>query len=222
MKALAFVETGLSDLRAVQIKSEKVIRNRGMTMKYEKVLINIISYTFGYMLLFMAIVVAMEVIARKLCGFSLQGINELSGYIMASISCLAAAVAVIGRNHIRIDFLHYRLPRIAQATLNVIAALSIAALGCLLSYMAFMVLRDSYEFQSTAATPWATPLVYPQGAWNVALIIFASVATFYGVRALIMQLKFDVNSLILFYQPKASKQEGKDEVREALERVKIS
>lgn len=176
------------------------------------------SLLFGYLCLIMALAVAGEVICRKIFGLSLQGANELSGYIMASISCVAAAVAVPGRNHIRIDILHFRLPLKLQALFNCLAALSLAALGCLLSLMAANVLRDSFELGSTAATPWATPLIYPQGAWNAAMLLFTSVAVFYGFKALLLLLKGDTAALVADYQPRAAKQEAREESKEARER----
>ena len=177
-----------------------------------------VSFLFGGMSLAMAAVVSLEIVSRKVFDVSLQGVNELSGYIMAVISCLAAAVAVPGRNHIRIDIIHYALPRTAQAALNLLSALSLAVLGTLLSYSAWRVLADSWDFRSTAATPWATPLIWPQSVWNLALLLFTVVAWLYAFRAVLLLCKGDVNGLVRDFQPRASRQEAEEELREARER----
>lgn len=177
------------------------------------------SVLFGCMLLFMAGVVGLEVLLRKFFDISLQGTNELSGYIMAIISCVAAAVAVHGRSHIRIDILHYLLPRKAQAVLNTLAAVALSALSFIILYAAWCVLADSHAYQSTSATPWATPLVYPQFLWVLALLLFCILATGYALNALRLFLQGNTKALCEQYQPKASRQEAEEEMNQARERL---
>ena len=176
---------------------------------------------FGSMCLFMAAVVSLEIVLRKVFAISLQGTNELSGYIMAVSSCIAAAVAVQGRNHIRIDILHYRLPRQAQAVLNVLAACCLSVLGCILSYAAWRVLTDSWDFQSTSATPWATPLVYPQGLWLLALLVFTIMTLITSANAVRLLLRNDVTALCDNFQPRASRQEAEEEMQDMRERQRM-
>lgn len=190
-------------------------------MKIFSSLARMASMIFGFMCLFMAVVVSIEIIGRKLFGWSLQGTNELSGYIMAVISCIAAAVAVTGRNHIRIDIFHYMLPKKVQAILNVLAAICLFLLGIILSYAAWRVFVDSYDFGSTSATPWATPLIYPQGVWNLALLLFTVLAFIFMVRAITMLLKGNRKGLLDEFQPKASRQEAEEEMQEARSREEM-
>lgn len=189
-------------------------------MKIARNFSRIASMLFGGMSLFMAGVVSLEVVLRKLCDISLQGTNELSGYIMAIMSCVAAAVAVQGRNHIRIDILHYLLPRKIQAVLNVLASVCLSMLSWILLYAAWRVLADSYDYQSTSATPWATPLIYPQGLWVAALMLFCAIATGYALRALWLLVRGDTQTLCDQFQPKASRQEAEEEMLQARERMR--
>ena len=46
-----------------------------------------------------------------------------------------------------------------------------------IAYVAFKVLGDTMQYRSTAQTPWATPLIWPQGVWYAGLVIFALLAT---------------------------------------------
>jgi TRAP-type mannitol/chloroaromatic compound transport system permease small subunit len=78
----------------------------------------ILGRIFGYMCLALSVLVSAETIMRKAFDVSLQGADELGGYTLAVTSSLAFSVALIGRNHMRIDLLHFRLPQVVQAVLN--------------------------------------------------------------------------------------------------------
>jgi TRAP-type C4-dicarboxylate transport system permease small subunit len=135
------------------------------------------------MCLALSVLVSAETIMRKAFHLSLQGADELGGYTLAITSSLAFSVALIGRNHMRIDLLHFRLPQVVQAVLNWLATVSIAAFAGLLAWTAYGILGDSIAYHSTAPTPWATPLVYPQSLWYAGLAVFAAVAVVLALRA---------------------------------------
>jgi len=58
---------------------------------------------------------------------------------------------------------------------------SLAAFGAFIAWIAFKVIGDTLQYGSTAQTPWATPLIWPQGVWYAGLVTFALVAA--GLRA---------------------------------------
>lgn len=174
---------------------------------------------FGYMCLALSVLVSAETIMRKAFHLSLQGADELGGYTLAITSSLAFSVALIGRNHMRIDLLHFRLPRVVQAVLNWLAVVFIAAFAGLLAWAAYGILADSIEYHSTAPTPWATPLVYPQSLWYAGLTIFAAVAVVLALRATGYLLKGRVEELSLAFSPKASTEELAEELKEAKSRA---
>ena len=64
----------------------------------------------GYILLALAVLVTAETIGRKLFSFSLQGVDELGGYVLAVASSLAFTTALVERAHIRIELFHVMLP----------------------------------------------------------------------------------------------------------------
>ena len=88
-----------------------------------------ISRVFGVSLLFLSGFVALETVLRKLANTSLQGADELGGYVLAFGSSLAFVVTLIERAHIRIDILHRRFPVRMQAVIDWMAAVSMALLG---------------------------------------------------------------------------------------------
>lgn len=187
-------------------------------MQWSKVFTRIVSVIFGCMLLIMSIMISVEIISRKLFSFSLQGADEISGYIMAVISCLAAGVAVIGRTHVRIDIFYGFMGRKLQAAINLISILSIALLAVILFYAAFPVVMDSIEYNSTAPTPLSTPLVYPMIPWLTAMGIFTAVSLCYAIKALRLLAKGDIGELNEAFKPKAQKEELTEEVNDAHKR----
>ena len=89
----------------------------------------------GYILLALAVLVAVETLGRKLFNISLQGVDELGGYALAVGSALAFTTALVDRAHIRIELFHVMLPTPVQMALNWFAVTSIAAFGGLLAYV---------------------------------------------------------------------------------------
>jgi TRAP-type C4-dicarboxylate transport system permease small subunit len=143
-----------------------------------------LAMVFGFGLLALALAVAIETIMRKVFNKSLQGVDELGGYVLAVTAALSFAVAVRSRTHIRIDLIHDYLPTALRVVLNALAALSIAVCALAALYMAGIALTDTIQYNATAQTPWATPLRFPQGAWVIALAVFAVVAVGEVLRVL--------------------------------------
>jgi TRAP-type C4-dicarboxylate transport system permease small subunit len=131
---------------------------------------------FGSLFVLLAVLVAVETGARKILNISLQGVNELSGYILAVSSALAFAIALLARTHVRIDLVYNRLPPPAKLILNGFSVSALAVCALALLRMAYLAWSDSVLFNSTAQTPWATPLRYPQAVWVAALAVFSLVA----------------------------------------------
>jgi TRAP-type C4-dicarboxylate transport system permease small subunit len=172
----------------------------------------VLACLFGYMCLALSVLVSAETLMRKLLNKSLQGADELGGYTLAIGSSLAFCVALLGRNHMRIDLLHYRLPVVAQAVLNWLSAVVIAFFALLLSWTTLGIIRDTIDYHSTAPTPWATPLVYPQSLWYVGLTMFALLASVLALRATYLLFTGDVTRLNLGFQPKAVQEEVAEEL----------
>jgi len=183
-----------------------------------EVVSRVLGCVFGYLCIGLSLFVSLEVFMRKLLAMSLQGADELGGYVLAVGSCLAFCVALIGRNHMRIDILHYRFPPRVQAILNWLASLSLASFAVLLAWTAFGILRDTISYHSTAPTPWATPLVYPQSFWYAGLLVFALVGVFLALRATKLLVQNRLGELQEEFQPKATQEELKEELEDAARR----
>ncbi|MGB6008330.1 TRAP transporter small permease subunit [Castellaniella sp.] len=173
---------------------------------------------FGIIFLALSVIVTIETISRKVFNFSLQGADELGGYALAVGSTLAFSLALIGRTHIRVDVFHDFFPKRMQSWLNALSILSLSAFGLFIGWTAIQVLIDTTTYGSTAPTPWATPLIYPQTAWLISLGAFAAISTVYGLRALRMLLCGDEARLLREFSPKSVKEEVKEELDDLAKR----
>jgi TRAP-type C4-dicarboxylate transport system permease small subunit len=177
-----------------------------------------LAWIFGAVFLALSFVVAVETIARKLFNYSIQGADELGGYALAAGSVIAFSLALVGRNHIRVDVFHERFPPRVQAALNVVAYLLLAAFAVLLAFVAFKVVADTYAYRSTAPTPWQTPLIWPQSVWYAGLVVFAGVTVGYAVRAVVLAVRGDVARINHEFPPKSAKEEVKEELDDFAQR----
>jgi TRAP-type C4-dicarboxylate transport system permease small subunit len=182
------------------------------TMKHriESVLANV----FGGIFLLLSVVVVVETVSRKVFNVSLQGADELGGYALAVGSTIAFSLALMGRNHIRVDVFHEKFPRALQAALNWLSIVSLAVLGLFIAWVAWKVIGDTRQYGSTAQTPWATPLIWPQSVWYAGLAIFALVASGYAVRATLLLVNGRIDELNHDFHPKSAKEELKEELED--------
>ncbi len=185
-----------------------------MKDRIESVLANV----FGGIFLLLSVVVVVETVSRKVFNVSLQGADELGGYALAVGSTIAFSLALMGRNHIRVDVFHERFPRGVQAAMNWLSIASLAVLGIFIAWIAFKVIGDTRQYGSTAQTPWATPLIWPQSVWFAGLVTFALVASGYAVRATRLLLTRQIDTLNHDFHPKSAKEELKEELEDLAQR----
>jgi TRAP-type C4-dicarboxylate transport system permease small subunit len=177
-----------------------------------------LAWAFGAIFVALSIVVSIETLARKLLNYSIQGADELGGYALAAGSVIAFSLALIGRNHIRVDVFHERFPKRLQAWLNALSYVLLAAFAVLLAFVAFKVVADTLAYRSTAPTPWQTPLVWPQSVWYVGLVVFALLAVGYASRAVWLLIRGDIDTINRDFQPKSAKEEVKEELEDFAQR----
>jgi TRAP-type C4-dicarboxylate transport system permease small subunit len=166
----------------------------------------------GLALVALSIFVSVETVARKLFTFSFEGADEMGGYVLAVGSSLAFVVALVDRAHIRIDVLHARLPGRLQAITNWLAMMSLAALGLFMVYVGRIVIVDTVAYGSTAPTPWATPMIYPQSLWYAALCLFALCAVLLAGRVTWLLFTGRHQQLAREFHPKGAIEELQEEL----------
>jgi TRAP-type C4-dicarboxylate transport system permease small subunit len=177
-----------------------------------------LAWIFGAIFLVLSFVVTIETISRKVFNFSLQGADELGGYALAIGSTIAFSLALAGRNHIRVDVFHEMFSRRTKALLNWVSIVGLAAAAVLFVAVSLRVLRESLEYGSTAQTPWATPLIYPQSLWYLGLIFFMLVAVGFAIRATGLLFGGQLDELNVEFHPKSAKEELKEELDDFAQR----
>lgn len=178
-----------------------------------------LSIVFGVIFVALSLIVTVETILRKTLNFSIQGADELGGYALAVGSTIAFAIAMTGRNHIRVDVVHDLLPRGFQAFMNWIAVIVMAAFSTLLAVLAYRVILDTMDYRSVAQTPWATPLIYPQSVWSAGMIIFSVVCLLCAARATLLLVRGQIDQLNHEFQPRSAKEELQEELDNVTERI---
>ncbi len=165
------------------------------------------AIVFGLMMTVLCIVIAAETILRKLFNHSLAGVDELSGYAIAVGAPLCFAVAAIERSHIRINLLHMRMPKPAQAALNLVSALALAGLSVFLLIFSLRTVAETRLFGSVAQTPWMTPLIWPQSVWLIGMAIFALATLLLALQAVLLALRGQGDALLRDFGPESVEDE---------------
>ncbi|MBS0450218.1 MAG: TRAP transporter small permease [Proteobacteria bacterium] len=138
----------------------------------------------GWWLIALSAITCVEMLGRKLFGFSLQGVDEIGSYTYGIVGAFGFSYTLITRSHTRVDFLLSRFSPRLQAVLNLTAMLSLTALAVLCLWRGLNVVLESVDMKSTAATPLATPMWIPQTIWLVGYALFAAVALLAAWHAL--------------------------------------
>ncbi len=134
------------------------------------------AWLSGGLLFLTAVLIAVEVVLRKVFALSLGGADEISNYVLAVTSSWTFGYALLRKAHIRIDALYLRLGRGARVALDLAALVLFALCAALIAGYAFQVLHTSILRRSVANTPLATPLWIPQGLWFAGIaLLFATV-----------------------------------------------
>ena len=179
---------------------------------------NILATVFGLTFMALAVVVTVETLSRKVFNVSLQGADELGGYALALGSTIAFSLALMGRNHIRVDVFHGMMSRRAQAVINWLSMLSLAAFGIFIAVVAFKVIADTLAYRSTAPTPWQTPLIWPQSVWYAGLVVFALLTLAFALRATGLLFAGRIDDLNHEFPPRSAKEELKEELDDLAQR----
>ncbi|MCS2608133.1 TRAP transporter small permease subunit [Halomonas dongshanensis] len=139
-------------------------------------LVNIAAILCGYACLGLCLLIGYEIVARRLLGHSIQGVDELGGYVLAITSAVGFSAALMHRMHTRIELGLNRFPIAIQAGLNTIAVLLLAGFAVFMLLQVWGTWQSSIAYGSRASTPLQTPLWIPQGVWMLGVTLFALVA----------------------------------------------
>lgn len=139
----------------------------------------------GYALLGLSFAICAEIVMRRLFSYSMQGVDEIGGYVLAGVCAFGFAFALMSRAHTRIDLLIVRAGPRLQVVLNLFSVVLMACIASFMAWRAYATLTRSIGFGSLAATPLQTPIWIPQLVWFSGFLLFAIVACFLLIRSLV-------------------------------------
>jgi len=171
----------------------------------------------GWGVLALSVAVTIEIVGRKLFAFSLNGIDDIGGYVLAITATVGASYTMAMRGHTRVDVFLVRMPAGAQRFLNALAMATMAVFAVFAAWRGTVVLLESLEFQSVATNPLQTPLWQPQSLWLAGICLFAAIAVAYAVHAAILYVRGSPR-LNRYYGPMSAGDELEAELTARLER----
>lgn len=130
------------------------------------------AWAGGGMMLFAALMVTADVLARRLLGVTMSGSDEISGYLFAIATALAMPFALLSRANVRIDALYNLTPAWARYAMDLLGLVLLAVFAAMVTWRAALTLEVTWENGSRAITPLQTPLIVPQSLWLAGWVLF--------------------------------------------------
>jgi len=150
-------------------------------------------YICGILLLASVLLISTEVVMRKFFLISFGGADELSGYALGICISWSLAYVLFEKMHIRIDIVYAKVSRNLQKLLDVLAGIFTLAFTGLLVYFSSIVVYTSFIKNSTANTPFGTPLWIPQSIWFLGFCFFFVVVLILCLKSIIALMTNDIN-----------------------------
>lgn len=169
----------------------------------------------GWALLGLSIYIGLDVIGRKLFNITLQGTDEIGGYIMAASCAFGFSYTLSKRGHIRLNLLLPHFSQGFQAFANILAYAALAVYAYMLLWRGGALFLESLQLQAVAPTPLETPLWIPQLLWVVGLAWFALHMTVYAIEILVLTFQGRISDLNKTFGVETVAEETSREVKEA-------
>lgn len=144
-----------------------------LVLKTIEILSRVFALVAGASVALLAVLICIDIAARSLFRVSLQGTDELGGYVLAFAGSCGFAYALLHKGHPRIDILLSRMPRRVQNPAHVLAQATLAGMAIFMTWFAVGELAQTIRFGAVTNTPLQTPLWLPQGLWALGCGLFA-------------------------------------------------
>jgi TRAP-type C4-dicarboxylate transport system permease small subunit len=172
----------------------------------------------GWGLMGIAAATTVEIVGRKLFGWTLGGVDEVSGYALAVVSAFGFTWALVQRSHMRITLLFPRVSPDVRSALNLLAAVTLAAMAVFCAVRGGAELLANIDSGKPANTPLQTPLWIPQAFWFAGLFLFALACAGGAAHALLLWFS-DRPRLNSLYGPQSLEEEVATEVSQLEQRL---
>ena len=104
-----------------------------------------LSWAAGSAILFCAVLVTLDVIARNLFNDNFFESYEITIYLYAIAVAFSFSFALVTKTHIRIDVVYAQFPPVWRAGLDIIAIIILTGLASLMSFYAWSLSIESFR-----------------------------------------------------------------------------
>ncbi len=168
----------------------------------------------GWSVLGLSVLVGVDVFGRKLINLSVQGSDEIGGYVMVIAAAFGFCYALSKRGHIRLNLVLPHTPARFQAFANIVAHLVLAAFAYLMLWQMTDLLIDSIKLKAVAPTPLQTPLAIPQGLCVIGLAYFALHITVYVLEGFRLLAEGNLEQFNFAFGVETAQKEAESELRD--------
>jgi TRAP-type C4-dicarboxylate transport system permease small subunit len=126
----------------------------------------------GALVLLAAVLIAVDVVLRRVFNASIGGADELAGYALAIGAAWGLGAALLDRAHIRIDSLYLLFPRGFRHLLDALGLVLLVGFFSLVAWHGSNVVAQSWISGSRSQSDLQTPTVVPQVLWLAGVIVF--------------------------------------------------
>lgn len=169
----------------------------------------------GALLLAGAVIVSVDVLARKFFSVSLGGADELSGYAFAIGTAWSFAFVVLARGNVRVDALYSRLPAGPAALLDLLALLALVAFAGVVTWYGWDVLAGSFERGARSNSALAVPLWVPQLLWWLGYAAFVGVLLLLIARITLALARRDFAAVARLAGARSTEEDAQGEIENA-------
>lgn len=159
---------------------------------------NGVAIAAGLVLLACVLLILIDILLREF-GVSFGGSEEISGYVMASVSSWGICYALTVKAHVRIDVIRNKGMAASRSIFDLIALAATSYVAVYAAYYVIPVVGKTFKRNSFSNTSLETPLIIPQSIWMAGWIWFAVTSCVLLVCAfwlVIKQKHNQVNDLI--------------------------
>jgi TRAP-type mannitol/chloroaromatic compound transport system permease small subunit len=170
----------------------------------------------GLLMLAAAVLVAVDVLLRKLASVTLGGADELSGYALAIGSTWSFAFVLMNRGNVRIDALYQLLPRALAAICDMLAIGALLVFVSLVAWHGGGVLAQSWQLGARSNSALAVPLVWPQLLWWAGYVWFVFCAVALLLRGALSFVRADWPGVSRLIGARGVREEAAEELHNAV------
>jgi len=169
----------------------------------------------GALLLAGAVIVSIDVLARKFLNLSLGGADELAGYAFAIGTAWSFAFVVLERGNVRVDALYIHLPATLAAALDLLALLALLAFISVVARYGWDLMAGSFDRGARSNSALAVPLWIPQALWWLGYAIFTLIVMLLIVRVAHALWRRDFTAVARLAGARSTAEEAQNEIENA-------